>query len=231
VVPLAALNTSSSLFETAFVESPFGMLPLEVSIDIFRHLNVRDLLNCFLVCRLWNLESMNEQLWKTVVVRNFPDIALLRPSIMTWRMLALALAGLWESFVVPFLFFFFFFFFFLVVFLQVLLSSFICKTESFNALRLTRARAKTARLLRRSKPEIFLVLVVSKFPDAVQTILLGLSIATMSERFATGCPTDSESRECWIRTEVTMEMCTWEQWWQERRKDSEREKETEERKG
>ncbi len=95
-MPMSVQSSNATFYESSLVDSPFGLLPLEVSIDIFRHLGVNDLLSCFLVCRLWNLESTNEQLWKTVVIRNYSDMASLRPSAMPWRMFALALAGLKE---------------------------------------------------------------------------------------------------------------------------------------
>jgi hypothetical protein len=94
-ISVAALTSpnATSLYEGAFETSPFCLLPLELSVDILRHLGVKDLLSCFLVCRMWNLESLNEQLWKTVVVRNYAEISSLKPASMTWRMFALALAG------------------------------------------------------------------------------------------------------------------------------------------
>ena len=76
--------------EEAISESPFAYLPNEVTVGIFRELDVCDLKAAFLVCRIWSMERCNEQLWKVVVARKFGVWMPLKPAGMTWKMLALA---------------------------------------------------------------------------------------------------------------------------------------------
>lgn len=48
-------------------ESPFGRLPNEVLMQIFKYLNVRDLGSVSSVCRLFKMIVDQDEIWKTKV--------------------------------------------------------------------------------------------------------------------------------------------------------------------
>lgn len=108
------MNRSMSLdeLELGLAGSPFFFIPTEITLEVMRHLPVRDLMvswlvgcgvarahggiriqSTFLVCRMWSVERHNEVLWKSVVNKAFAEFALLKPASMSWRALAMAAAN------------------------------------------------------------------------------------------------------------------------------------------
>ena len=50
--------------KTALAQSPFGSLPIEVILQIFKHLSVHDLGDVSLVCRSFKMIADQDEIWK-----------------------------------------------------------------------------------------------------------------------------------------------------------------------
>jgi F-box-like len=54
----------SDQVKTALAQSPFGFLPIEVILQIFKHLSVHDLGHVSLVCRSFKMIADQDEIWK-----------------------------------------------------------------------------------------------------------------------------------------------------------------------
>lgn len=86
--PIEEITSPTLIPSGSNQQSPIEAIPVELFIEIFRLLEVKDLYRVSLVCKRWKLLINQENLWRLLCQRDFSGFSLFNPlkSQQTWKL-------------------------------------------------------------------------------------------------------------------------------------------------